>query len=85
MLYEVGYTYKVFMNDTTYANEEAFLNETKLLETLRNWIPMSSSESGCFLSPDLLCIYVNSEQQREEATSACHQMKQVPTTPRLTT
>lgn len=33
------------MNESKYANEGAFLSEDKLAETLRYWVPLSSSKS----------------------------------------
>ena len=44
-LYKVGFVDTVFMNDTKYANEEAFLSMDNLLETLKQWVPLSSSRS----------------------------------------
>ena len=43
--YQVGFVDAVFMNDTKYANEEAFLSIDNLLETLKQWAPLSSSKS----------------------------------------
>ena len=41
----VGFVDKVFMNDSQYANEEAFLSAGALVETLMNWLPLSSSKN----------------------------------------
>ena len=45
LLCEVGFVHHVFMNDTKYANGEAFLSMDNLLETLKQWVPLSSSTS----------------------------------------
>ena len=45
LLYEVGFVHKLFMNDSKYANGEAFLSMDNLLETLKQWVPLSSSTS----------------------------------------
>jgi hypothetical protein len=42
---EVGFVDTVFMNDSKYANEEAFLSMDSLLEALKQWVPLSSSRS----------------------------------------
>ena len=39
----VGFVNKVFMNDTRFANEDALADPEKLRETLKEWLPMSSS------------------------------------------
>jgi hypothetical protein len=43
--YEVGFVNTVFLNNTKYANKEAFLSMDNLLETLKQWVPLSSSKS----------------------------------------
>ena len=43
--FAVGYVEKVFMNDTRYANEDAFMSEENLEKTLKEWLPLSSSQS----------------------------------------
>lgn len=42
-LVAVGFVNRVFMNDTTFANEDALADPEKLRETLKEWLPMSSS------------------------------------------
>ncbi|KAK5172793.1 uncharacterized protein LTR77_002913 [Saxophila tyrrhenica] len=43
---DLGYSDKVFMNESKYANEGAFLSEDKLKETLASWVPLSSKGRG---------------------------------------
>ena len=40
---KVGYVDKVFMNDTRFANEDAFMTKEALYDTLREWVALSSS------------------------------------------
>lgn len=37
------------MNDSRFANDEAFLSQEKLTETLAEWVSLSSSECAQFL------------------------------------